>query len=208
MGKFTPNIVVLAVALFLTLGINSSAKAEGVPWNDHQEPFNFLFGNPIETHQSTIPILEGRLPGFLYITFTGEYTAKGEPIFRHSTTTDPENEVSVGWQVRVVPTVATVVYNQVGVQPIWLIKDRNDLPQPSGFRHFRWLDGPMNAMDLNVGDAYGGYILEIMAKDTFILRHDSELVRIANGLDLATHTNVVTSFPGFTAGGDTDGKHE
>jgi len=195
--------IFILIALVLFLGTGSISYAEGIPWSDHLAPFEYLFGNSIYNHQQTKPMPNGGLTGFLSITFTGEYTEDGVPIFRHSAATDPENEISVGWQVRVVPAVAKVVNNQEGDHPIWLIDDPNDIPQPGSYSHFHWLDGPMNAMDLNVGDTYGGYILELTAKKTFAFRHDSQMFQVINGKDLVTHTNIVTSFPGFSDGGDT-----
>ena len=77
--------------------------------------------------------------------------------------------------------------------------DRNDIPQPGGYSHFHW-DGPMSAMGLEIGQAYEGYYLELTAKDNFAFRHGSDLIYVTNGLDLATHTNIVFGFPGFTDG--------
>jgi len=207
MKKADYTISILAVALIITFAMSAPVLAGGVPWKDHQAPFDFLFGNHFDTHQQTKPMPDGSLSGLLYVKFTGDLTSDGVPVARHADAGDPMNEVSVGWQIRAVPAVATVVYHQMGDHPIWLIDDRNDIPQPGGYTHFHWLDGPMNAMDLVIGDTFEGYILELTAKDTFAFGHGTDMVYVTNGLDLATHTNIVTSFPGFTdgSGGMVDG---
>ncbi|MDF1525270.1 MAG: hypothetical protein RRA15_03310 [bacterium] len=204
MKPFNYRTLLFTAALLFTFGMNSSAMAEGVPWKDHQAPFDFLFGNHFDTHQQTKPMPDGSLSGYLYVKFTGDLTPDGVPVTRHADAGDPMNEVSVGWKIKAVPAAATVVYHQTGDHPIWLVDDRNDIPQPGGYSHFHWLDGPLNAMDLIIGETYEGYILELTAKDTFAFMHGSDKVYVTNGLDLATHTNIVTSFPGFTDG-DQDG---
>ncbi|MDF1535792.1 MAG: hypothetical protein P1S46_04725 [bacterium] len=45
-------------------------------------------------------------------------------------------------------------------------------------------------------------------KDNFAFRHGSDLIYVTNGLDLATHTNIVFGFPGFTDGDMNGGGHE
>jgi hypothetical protein len=208
MKTFNYRVILFTAALMLVLGMNGLVMAEGVPWNNHQAPFDFLFGNHLDTHQQTKPQEDGSVFGFLYIKFTGEFTPDGVPVARHADANDPMNEVSVGWQIKAVPAVATVVYHQMGDHPLWLIDDRNDIPQPGGYSHFHWLDGPMNAMALAIGDTYDGYVVELIAKDTFAFGHGTDLVYVTNGPDLATHTNIVTSFPGFTGGGhDGGGDH-
>ncbi len=205
MKTFNHRIAVLAAALLLTLGVSGSVMAEGVPWNNHQPPFDFLFGNHIDTHQQTMPQEDGSLFGFLYIKLTGEFTPDGVPIARHADANDPMNEISVGWQIRAIPGVATPVYHQAGEHPIWLVDDRNDIPQPGGYSHFHWLDEPVKAGKLVIGELYDGYFLELVAKDKFAFRHGSDLITITNGLDLATHTNLVFGFPGFTDGNNDGG---
>ena len=203
---FNYRIILFTAALLLTFGMNGPVMAEGVPWSDHQAPFDFLFGNHIDTHQQTMPQEDGSLFGFLYIKFTGEFTPDGVPIARHADATDPMNEISVGWQIRAIPGVATAVYHQTGEHPIWLVDDRKDIPQPGGYSHFHWLDEPEKAGGLLIGELYDGYFLELTAKDRFAFRHGPDLVYVTNGLDLATHTNIVFGFPEFTDGKNTGGQ--
>ena len=54
----------------------------------HAEPYDFLFGNHIDTHQETkLKLKDGQpnsLKGFLYIIFTGETdSASSLPVARH-----------------------------------------------------------------------------------------------------------------------------
>ena len=206
MKLFNHRIKLLAAAVLVTitsLGMAAGpAMAQGVPWKDHQAPFDFLFGNHIDTHIQVKPGTDGGLSGFFYITFTGESTPDGTPIARHFNPGDDPSQASVGWVIRAVPGVATPVYHQSGDHPLWLVSTRDDIPQPGGFSHFHWVDGPMNAMNLEIGQSYEGYYFELTAKDTFAFKHgsDLDLVYVINGLDLATHTNLVTVFPGFTDG--------
>ena len=202
--KFAAVALITIASLGMAAG---PAMAQGVPWKDHQAPFDFLFGNHIDTHIQVKPEADGGLFGFFYITFTGESTLDGTPIAKHFNPGDDPSQASVGWVVRAVPGVATAAYHQSGDHPLWLVAARDDVPQPGGFSHFHWVDGPMNAMNLEIGLSYEGYYFELTAKDTFAFKHgsDLDLVYVTNGLDLATHTNLVTVFPGFTDGGHDGG---
>lgn len=72
-------IIAMGFQLFAT----GSALAAGF-WNDHLKPFDFMFGNHIDTHQQTMVLPNGQLKGFLYIEFTGEYTEDGYPVATHT----------------------------------------------------------------------------------------------------------------------------
>lgn len=188
--------------MIMTILLSSNAFANGLPWQYQQYPFDFIFGNHIDTHQQTKVMPSGELKGYLYIEFTGEYTPKGYPIAKHTDCNDELGECTVGWQWRGVPGEATFAYHESGDHPIWMVNSRSDIPQPGGYSHFHWLGFPEMAMDLMAEMVYEGYFLELTAKDTFVFRHGSEEILVTPGLDLATHLNIVSIFP--TKATDTD----
>ena len=52
--------------------------------DSHASPYDFVFGNHIDTHQETMLKDNGQLFGFLYIIFTGDVDENsGLPIARH-----------------------------------------------------------------------------------------------------------------------------
>lgn len=53
------------------------AHATGYAWKDHAAPYDFLFGNEIDTHQQTRLASDHSLAGFLYVHYTGERTSDG-----------------------------------------------------------------------------------------------------------------------------------
>jgi hypothetical protein len=188
------------IAMGFQLFAAGSALAAGF-WNDHLKPFDFMFGNHIDTHQQTMVLPNGQLKGFLYIEFTGEYTEDGYPVAAHTDCTIETAVCEVGWTWRGVPGEATFVYQESGDHPFWQVSSRNDIPQPGAFGHFHWLDQPEEAMDLMEGMTYEGYFLELTAKNTFVFRHGDEEILVTPGIDLATHLNIVSSFPVLTDGG-------
>jgi len=139
------------------------------PWsvtafaNDfHDAPYNFLFGNHIDSHQETkIKMKRGNpvsLKGFFYIIFTGDYTDKGLPIAEHPSGSECEDEKDreedrqkdreedevdcvVGWLIKAVPGKAKFLYHS-GVNgndhPVWMV-NRVDIRQPGSFTHFHWI---------------------------------------------------------------------
>jgi hypothetical protein len=125
--------VILAIAAFAMTG---EAVATGYPWRDHAAPYDFLFGNEIDTHQQTRARVDGALAGFLYVHYTGESTADGLPIALHedcATTT-----CDVGWTVDGQPANAQFLYHVPDDHPVWLV-ERADIPQPGAYGHFHWL---------------------------------------------------------------------
>lgn len=181
--------------LILSLLSANAAFGEGLPWQDHNDPFNFMFGNHIDTHQQSMVMPSGELLGYLYIEFTGEYNQDGIPIAKHTNCNNELAECSVGWQWRGVPGQATFVYHEMGDHPIWLVNFRSDIPQPGGYSHFHWLGNPDESMGLVEEMVYEGYFLELTAKDTFAFKHGNEEIVVTAGLDLATHLNIVSIFP-------------
>lgn len=187
---------VTAAVLLTALAVAAApAAAEGIPWRFHAAPFDFLFGNHIDTHQQTRLTPGGELAGVLYVRFTGEMV-DGFSVAHHANCDHVPDECTVGWTWRGVPGVATFVYHEHGDHPLWLV-GRDEIPQPGGYSHFHWTGAPGMAMDLVPGEVRQGYYLELTAKDTFVFRHGGDEILVVPGLDLASHLNLVTSFPGF-----------
>ncbi len=187
------RIAALMVALAALIATGASVAA-GYPWRNHAPPFDFVFGNEIDTHQQTRTAADGALAGFLYVHYTGESTADGFPVAVHddcsSTTCD------VGWAIDGAPAPGVFLYQVPDDHPVWLV-DRADIPQPGAYAHFHWL-GP--------GPADGpGYLLQLRAVGRFCFLHhamgaggtcrDRGGVAVVPGIDIATHVNIVASFP-------------
>ena len=131
----------------------------------HDKPFDFLFGNHIDTHQ------ENRLKvykhtgepkslfGKFYIIYTGETDpVSGLPIARHPRGAGEHNEecgvdvnCKVGWLMRGLPGAAKFVSHS-GVNgddhPVWLVNRAEEalapmpgmvIPQPGSYTHFHWI---------------------------------------------------------------------
>ncbi len=147
MSKAILNVSVLG--FFVMLLANSTQASEF-----HATPFDFLFGNHIDTHQETKLKLSKRgspkkLFGSLYIIYTGDIDAEsGLPIARHprgasqgEDCNDPAVNCLVGWLIRGLPGETKFLYHS-GVNgddhPVWLI-NRVDIPQPGSYSHFHWI---------------------------------------------------------------------
>lgn len=119
----------------------------------HEEPYDFLFGNHLDTHQETkLKMKKGKpdsLKGFLYIIPTGAIDkVSGLPIYSHPRGAGEHNEecgvdvdCEVGWKIKAVPGVAKFLYH-IGVNgndhPVWMV-NRVDIPQKGSFTHFHWI---------------------------------------------------------------------
>lgn len=187
-----------------------AAHADGLPWRDHAAPFSFRFGNHIDHHQQTkLLTTSGRLWGYLYIQITGK-NHHGVPIAEHCHKDTPPAKCVIGWKLRAIPGHATFLYHHQD-HPVWLVHQRQDIPQPGAFTHFHWVtpfgtDPRLNTTTSLVGrcDAVEagqlvpgamcqGYFLELKAVRHFVFKdHDSE-VDVQPGIDTATHTNIVAS---------------
>jgi len=179
--------------------MTSGAVAAGYPWRDHANPYDFLFGNEIDTHQQTRLKAADALAGFLYVHYTGETTADGLRIATHE---DCSVETcDVGWTLDGLSANATFLYQVDDDHPVWLV-ERADIPQPGAYAHFHWLGTPPVAQ----GDARPGYLLELRAIARFCFVHhamgggsgscaDRGGVAVVPGIDIATHLNIVASFP-------------
>lgn len=138
----------------------------------HEEPYDFLFDNHIDTHQETrLTTAKGqpkRLKGFFYIIFTGEVdSVSGLPIARHPRGSE-HNEVCggdfdddidddfedegddidciVGWTMKGRPGKAKFLY-LAGVNgndhPVWMV-NRTEIRQPGSYTHFHWIGAKSN----------------------------------------------------------------
>jgi len=118
----------------------------------HESPYDFFFGNHIDTHQETKLKLKKNKPdslkGFLYIIYTGDDPVSGLPIARHPRGADHDEECGVddiecevGWKIKAVSGEAKFLYHS-GVNgndhPVWLV-NRVDIPQKGSFTHFHWI---------------------------------------------------------------------
>lgn len=190
------NILLIVVSMMFVFFLNSTeAKAEGYPWRDHAEPFEFFFNNHIDTHQQTRLTNKGDLFGYLYITIIGE--KNGIPLAEHCDSNTPAGECDVGWIIKGKPGTALFVFHESD-HPIWLVSSRNDIPQPGAYSHFHWEDGPDKAGGLVEETLYDGYFLELKAVNQFYFKHAGEDILVEPGIDTSTHVNIVGSFPVLT----------
>jgi hypothetical protein len=192
------GLIALTIASLSLLAAGSATAS--YPWRNHTEPFPFLFGNHIDTHQQTRLQKDGSLSGYFYIHFTGIVTKDGYPVATHvDCSTTP---CTVGWMLDGQPGKAEFLYEVDNDHPVFLVS-RSDIPQPGAHAHFHWL-GSMPA----AGTVASGYLLQLKAVDTFCFIHhaadaaqSSRTCRenggnaVIPGIDMATHLNIVTSFP-------------
>jgi hypothetical protein len=187
--------------------------ADLYPWTDHAKPYDFLFnaGAHIDTHQqSRLNNSTKDLSGFLYIQFTGVVSKDGYRVASHADCSAPEANCTVGWQFHGRRAAATFVYHVESDHPTWLV-DRAAIPQPGSYSHFHWSD---TADHPSLGSTHDGYLLQLEAADTFCFVHgdaagfNSRLaceddandgVIVRPGTDIATHLNIVGSYPGYEA---------
>ena len=122
----------------------------------------------------------------------------------------PETTCTVGWRLHGKLTTATLVYHVEPDHPTWLV-GRDHIPQPGAYSHFHWSD---TAQHPDVGSTHTGYLLQLKAIDTFCfvlgdheafqtdLTCEDETNRgviVQPGIDIATHLNIVGSYPGYEA---------
>ena len=155
--------------LGLLLSLPASGIAAGFTWQDHAKPFDFLFGNHIDTHQQTKRQKDGSLKGSFYVVQLDadgdgvpDTTADGNPIMGHCTKPADDASCQAGWTLTAAPCIPEVngcsamfLYAQDD-HPVWLVgprmreKDgqsflggsRRLIPQPGYATHFHWLTSP------------------------------------------------------------------
>ncbi|HYP68924.1 MAG TPA: hypothetical protein VEP67_11845, partial [Thiobacillaceae bacterium] len=99
---------------------------------------------------------------------------------------------------------ATFLYHVENEHEVFLV-NRADIPQPGSYAHFHWLGDSMPTPN---EPPMSGYFLELQAVDTFCFIHhmadsassgktcrDNSGVVVTPGIDIATHVNIVASFP-------------
>jgi hypothetical protein len=200
-----------ALALAAVLGLGRVHAAEFLPWNDHAKPFDFLFngGADIDMHQQTLLNRSTKqLFGFLYIQFTGAVSRDGYRVAIHGDCNAPDDNCKVGWLLQGQPANARLVYQAEPDHPTWLV-DRADIPQPGAFSHFHWSDTTHAPL---VGTVHSGFLLRLESVDTFCFVHHDGVgfdekrsceddvnngVIVRPGIDIATHVNIVGSYPGY-----------
>jgi hypothetical protein len=147
------GVAALATSLLAAPVVGDEVEADDedqeTVWGDHAPPFDFLFGNHIDTHLETKLRNDGDLAGKFFIIFTGEVDPdSGLPIARHPRGAMHDEDCAVddidcvvGWQVRAKPGEAKFLFHS-GVNgndhPVWAV-DRVDIPQPGSFTHFHWI---------------------------------------------------------------------
>lgn len=183
---------IILIALLLTLGITTAAYAAGYPWSDHSAPYDYLFGNHIDTHQQSQLMGRNQLEGFFYIQYTGN-EVNGVPEAMHANCGAQDADCTVGWKLKGVAVQATLAeHADHGGQPVWCI-DPDDMPKAPGYTHFHWEGVPEHAGGVLGDVVYDGYLLKLTAVDEFAFKHhghDGYLV--TPGIDTVTHANVVT----------------
>ena len=195
-------LVTMTTVILSLASIDPAMAADPYPWNNHAAPFSFRFGNDIDTHQQTQLASDGSVSGFFYIHFTGTVTKDG---YRVATHVDCNTDsCTVGWTLNGKPRTATFLYQVDDDHPVFLI-GRPDIPEPGAYAHFHWL-GALPGTEASAG----GYLLELTSVDTFCFIHDAAIavsakhgkscrdsggIAVNPGIDIATHLNIVTSFP-------------
>jgi len=183
------NIVPILLVLLLS-GTGTALAGTSYAWRDHAPPFDFLFGNHIDTHQQGKVAGNGWFKGFFYIKYTGEVTPDGVAVAEHGNCPETPEICTVGWLLQGVPLQAQLVAHEEGEHPTWCV-DPADLPAQPGFSHFHWIGAPAHAGAIEIGDVYDGYLLKLTAIDTFFFAHHGGFL-VTPGIDTQTHANIVT----------------
>lgn len=197
MTKLPSMLAGLALSL---LAAGSAVAADLYPWRNHAPPFGFLFGNEIDTHQQTRRGRDGSLFGFFYVRFTGVVTKDRYGVATH-VDCNSVSDCTVGWTLNGKPVNARFLYHVPTDHPVYLVA-RPDIPQPGAYAHFHWTGSEP------FGPSVPGYLLQLTAVDRFcFIHHGAEIatgdrtcrenggIAVDLGVDIATHMNVVTSYP-------------
>jgi hypothetical protein len=181
-------LAVVAVAAMVMVATQAVAT-KSYPWRNHAAPYDFEFGNAIDSHQQSLT-KDGMLQGFFYIDYTGDVDAtSGLPIAEHGDCTSDDVDCEVGWVWHGVPFSAKYCGQPDNEHPQWEI-DGADKYEKRGYSHFHWLDDPEHASGLEVGDRYDGYLLRLTAIDSFFFDHHGGFP-ITPGIDTESHYNLV-----------------
>jgi hypothetical protein len=203
---------VFAVVSGLVVGVAAVAVA-GYEWRDHAAPFDFEFGNHIDTHQQTQEVGKGQLTGFLYITPSDKVTDQGITIAKHGDCEQDAEGCTVGWNLHGLESTASYCGHRSGEHPGWAI-DPADMPRQPGYTHFHWLGEPVHHSGssddhttsddgLVVGTVYDGKLLKLTGVETFVFNHHGEFL-VSPGIDFVTHANVFATCADWEAAGTGD----
>jgi len=160
------RVLPMLLIVFIIFGSSVALADDGdldadYPWRFHAPPFDFSFGNMINSHQQSSIDSNNVLHGFIYIHDTSEIAEEGIPIAEKAHC--PTQDCRVGWVVKGVPITATLVSKG---PRIWLVNP-NDLPVEPGYTHFHWVGDPHSPQDLVIGQDYPGILMKRLAVSTF-----------------------------------------
>lgn len=167
------QISTLAI-LTLFMLISGAALAKDRYWKDHAQPYTFLFGNHIDTHQETSltehELKKGDLKGWFYVFDSGDTLDDGTPILKHCT--KPEHYEAgcvAGWKLEAKPCIEEVngckamfLYHYHD-HPIWLLDpyiddsgelrgSRMHIVQPGSYTHFHWLTEDLSSFPSSLAE--------------------------------------------------------
>ena len=199
------KLVAIIIGLALSLSVPAAVSAAGYEWRDHRSPFDFGFGNHIDTHQQSKLAGDSALTGFLYITPSDQTNGDGVPMAMHGDCSVNPEGCTVGWQLHGLTKEAEYCGHVAGEHPAWAI-DAEDMPSQRGFTHFHWLNETLHHNGLAVGEAYDGYLLKLTAVETFVFDHHGEFL-VEPGIDFETHANVFATCEEWPHYGQGDGGH-
>ena len=202
----TRKLMTLAATLAFIVLLPATVGAAGYEWRDHRAPFDFTFGNHIDTHQQSMTAGNGGLTGFLYITPGNETTDDGTPIAMHGDCSQNPTGCTVGWILHGLVTEAQYCGHVPGEHPAWAIP-ADDMPRQRGYTHFHWLNETPHHDGLAVGDTYSGRILKLTAVETFVFGHHGEFL-VEPGIDFETHANVFAACDDWPHFGQGDDDHD
>ena len=209
----------LAIGVCVLLSAGNAAAGDF-----HAPPWDFYFGNHIDTHQKNALDLDRngdpkRLAGFFYIKFTGKTDdASGLPIASHpqdeSDCDDKKDGCVVGWLMKSVPGEAKFLFHD-GVNgtdhPVWMV-NRVDIPQRGSYTHFHWItksstdpraesvpqecdkDKAGQLQETAIDQTCPGWFVQLRAVRNFAFDHGGEIIPVRVGIDNATHLNLVTNY--------------
>jgi hypothetical protein len=183
--------LVLIFAILIPFRSNAlAASGSSYPWRDHAAPYTYLFGNHIDSHQQSETIDGGQIQGYLYIHYTGQ-TINGIPVAEHTDCSMDPTSCIVGWQIQGVSARATAVsMDSMGMAQF--CASAFTLRSLNGYSHFHWIGDPMMDMDIQIGQAYTGYLLKLTARTTFYFNHHDSMVLVTPGVDTVSHANVTS----------------
>ncbi len=183
--------LLIPIMMLLSLVLAATAYATtAYPWSNHAAPYDYLFGNQIDSHQQSQLNDKEQLGGFFYIKYTGSMI-DGVPEAIHADCEKTPDDCTIGWKLKGVAVQATLLEKPDSGHPVWCINP-DDGPRSPGFSHFHW-EGDL---DHTAGEEfdnklYDGYLLKLTAVDQFFFQHHGGFL-VTPGIDTETHANIVT----------------